>query len=143
MPATWTVNEEQEFTLSFELPLTNKVGSNGVQDWKNTHIVILLLDNATGKVLSAAKMGASDYNTSSVEEVHFADGVNISRQGNMLIVESMAADITVDAYNMHGYCLHSSHVDGAYMEVDASCFSGPIVLRVTSGNDTYVKKLVF
>ncbi len=143
LPATWTVNEEQEFTLSFELPLINKVGSNGVQDWKNTHIVILLLDNATGKVLSAAKMGASDYNTSSVEEVHFADGVNISRQGNMLIVESMAADITVDAYNMHGYCLHSSHVDGAYMEVDASSFSGPIVLRVTSGNDTYVKKLVF
>lgn len=142
LPSEWTADEEQEFSLSFDLPLQSQYGDTGVQDWRNTHVVVLLLDNSNGRVLSAAKMGASDYNSSSVESVRFQDAVSVSKEGAAIVVESDDA-FDVSVYNMHGYCLYSSHNNGGVANIDAAGFSGPVVVRVSSGNDSYVKKLIF
>lgn len=142
LPGVWEANKEQEFTLSFEMPMMDNVGTSGVQNWENTNIVVLLLDNASGKVLTAAEIGAADYMECSVHQMGFAGNVDVDRQGDRIIIRA-EADIHINIYNPQGYCLHSADAAEGSVEVDAADFCGPVIVRVASGNDVYVKKLIF
>ncbi len=141
LPKEWKQDEEQEFTISFDMPLQQVPNEGGVQNWENTHIIVMLLDNMSGQVLNATKIGAKDYQTSGIEEIPFANSINVNRVGNCLNVE-LDGEATVDVYNVYGFHLHSSQIYGN-TDIDASSFSGSIIVRVARDNHSYVKKLLF
>ncbi|MBD5357881.1 MAG: hypothetical protein HDR88_12885 [Bacteroides sp.] len=141
LPATWQQDVEQEFTITFDMPLQKDGGTIGVQNWENTHIIVLLIDNKTGNVLNAAKMGAGNYDTAGINECSFGNSVAIDRVGNNLLV-SLEGEGNLEIFNTYGYRLYSSQLFGD-TSVDVSGFSGPVIVRVTRDNESYVKKMIF
>lgn len=143
LPREWEANTEQEFTISFELPQRASADDKeGVQNWKNTHVVVLLLDSDSGKILSAAKMGADEYNAgSSVEEIGGVAEVSVKRCGRSVVVESpVSAEINL--YNINGFKLISKNIEAGTTSVDTGNLSGMVIVKVSEGNNTYVKKLI-
>lgn len=141
LPKEWKQDEEQEFTISFDMPLQQVPNEGGVQNWKNTHVIVLLIDNVSGQILNAAKISAKAYQTAGIDEISFGNSINIDRVGDLLKVV-LDGEASVDIYNTYGFLLHSSTIFGN-TEIDASSFSGPVIVRVARGNDSYVKKLLF
>lgn len=142
LPAEWNMDEEQEFTLTFDMPVQREANGAGVQNWKNTHMVVLILDNVTGKILTAAKMGADHYNeTGSAEETLFSRNVDVAREGANIRV-SAEGEAMVSAYNMYGLELHKSTFTDSTV-IDGTDFHGPVIVKVVRGNDSFVKKIMF
>lgn len=141
LPAEWIADEEQEFTISFEMPMQTRKNDAGVQNWKNTHMIVLILDNVTGKVLTASKMGADSYTTTGMDDVTIGQEVTVLKEGRDIVVLTESA-AKVDVYNLYGISLYSGEADGR-SRIDGSRFSGPVVVRVSRGNDSYVKKIIF
>ncbi len=144
LPKEWKANTEQEFAISFELPRrTSDSDIEGVKDWKNTHVIVMLLDNGSGKVLTAAKMGADDYTTfSSLNEVTCESDVNVTGIGQSIVVET-SGPAQVDVFGIDGFKLSSGTVQSGRTLIDAGNRRGPVIVRVVNGNNTYVKKIMF
>ena len=138
LPASWKQDTEQEFTLSFDMPLQTE---GGVQNWENTHIIVLLIDNGTGRVLNAAETGADKYETSGVDTCTLGNSADIYRVGDSLYV-SLEGSGKLEVFNTYGYLVYSMPVQGN-QRLDTSAFSGPVILRLSRGNDSYVKKMIF
>lgn len=144
LPKEWAADTEQEFSISFELPKrTFDAESEGILNWKNTHAIVLLLDRGTGKVLNAAKMGADEYNIqSSVSAVETEQVVSVARSGgNVVVTTPRAAKVAL--YNVNGHVINTTAVSPGTTEIASGNLNGPVIVSVTDGKNTYVKKLIF
>jgi len=141
LPAEWVMDQEQEFTISFPMPMQTTPNMSGVQNWKNTHVIVMLLDNATGHVLSAAKVSANDYRVSGIDRTTLGYGTRVSRTGDQLDIET-EGKASVEVFNMYGLKLYSSDFDGNVV-IDGSKFYGPVLVKVSRENESFVKKIMF
>ena len=139
LPSEWNAGEEQQFTLSFEMPMQQSASGPGVQDWRNTHLVVLIIDNATGNILTAAKIGADRYVTTGIEQTSSDDFPVIQAFDERISIKT-EGKAKVCIYDIAGKCIHSSEFyDNA--AVYAGGHHGPVIIYVSKGHKTYTKKL--
>ena len=141
LPKEWEKDVEQEFSISFDMPFQTAPNEGGVQNWRNTHIIVLLIDNVSGQILNAAELGAGDYQTSGVNQISSVTTTDVCLKGDVLIVD-VKGKASLSVHNTYGFCLYSSEIFD-HAEIDTSSFSGPVVVRVTNGNHSYIKKFIF
>ena len=140
LPKEWTANEEQEFSISFEMPLQRSANRAGVQDWRNTHLIVLIIDNTTGEILTADKIGAAQYVTSGITETYIPINPEITvKEDNIYI--STEGNAQARIYSIDGQCLYSSDFTDS-ITIEGISRPGAAIVYVTQGNHTYAKKII-
>lgn len=133
-PTQWQAGVAQRQSLTFTMPMQEILDGPGVQDWANTEVIVLLLDARTGRILAADRMAADKYN----QEVGIVgsalpqQGWAARRDGNALSVNAPEG-VNIQVYSLQGALIGSK----------AGCLlpSQPVVVRLTDGVNTVVKKL--
>ena len=142
LPSSWQEGVSQQFSISFELPMQQTENGPGVQDWRNTHVLVFLLDTRSGEILSADSLGASDYEISGSGVFSpLASSVRIDSCGNCVNI-SASKGSKVRIFSSEGYLLNSLCVD---TDLPVSCnvkYNGMVIVQVENGNNTVVKKLM-
>lgn len=133
LPAVWEADRPQQFTLKFNMPAT-------VDDWRNTHIVVMLLDGVTGQVLNAAKTGADDFAVASITAPE-AEAWSVTADGSAITVTT-PADAVVTVHNLLGHRFVSTAVSAGTTAIDTAGLTGTVVVGVRSGSTSYVKKII-
>lgn len=144
LPSDWSAGQEQTFTLSFDMPYQTAANGSGVQNWKNTHMVVILVDAITGKILNADKAGASTYVTdpASIADVTADADFSVAACGKTIKVNA-PAESSVSVVNALGYEMRNCRVGAeGCAEIDCSDLSGLLLIQVASGSRSYVKKLI-
>lgn len=135
MSTSWEADVPQEYEMTFTVPET-------ISDFDNTEVIILMLDNRTYEILAADNCPAANYTAvSSVSEVADSNIVIEKSANNIYVNASNGAKVLVVAID--GTVLANETVIGDCMTVNASAWDGPVIIKVTDGNKSAVKKLIF
>lgn len=121
---TWDADEPVKGSIEFVMP-------DNVQNDKETAVVLLMLNAATGEILSASKVEAEQYNVdrpTDVAAIEAAD-VQVNREGNMLRVDAEAG-AQVSVYSVDGTLLATKRMNASTTTIDGSAFSGMIIVKV-------------
>lgn len=143
LPSSWQEGVSQQFSLSFELPMQETENGPGVQNWRNTRILVLLLDTRSGEILSADSLEASAYDTGG------SDGV-VSVPVAPVRIFSCGSSVTISApeggkaviFTPDGRLLANLCIDA---DLPVSCdliYNGMVIVQVENGNNKVVEKLM-
>lgn len=129
--SVWEADKPSHFNLSFEVP-------DNLLIWENTEVIVMILDNATNAVVASDIFPFSKYvagDDSSVEKI--SDDTRISRNGNILDVAAEDG-ATVNVYAADGSLLASKTVAGGTAQINASAFSGVVIVSVAGKSAKFV-----
>ncbi len=134
----WTANIPKKGCLEFAMP-------DNVTDWKNSMISIILTNDATGEIIAADRIGASEYNTHgmAVSMVDANPSLSIKKlnDGNVEIMSQ--AEGKVEIYSIDGRRLLSAPIQKGQNMINLGDIKGMYVVRVSSDNLTQSKKILF
>ncbi|MBD5338770.1 MAG: hypothetical protein HDR98_06590 [Bacteroides sp.] len=138
---TWEGGVPQQYSLTFDFPMQESKNTAGVQDWHNTEVVVLLLDRATGAILNADIMPASQYTVEDSGVAAIDSNIEITKGMDCIMVHACPG-ACVEVYGIDGILLKSETSDSDSYCMKLSGLKGLVGVRVVVGNHTVVKKLM-
>ncbi len=130
VPSTVVADVENVANIKFGIPET-------VSNWNNARLVAVLIDNNTDEVINACQCTIS---TSGVADVA-TDSANVYADNNGSIVVESDSLANVSVYNLAGNLIATADGEGT-MLLDTNGYSGVVIVRVTTDNNSIVKKLI-
>lgn len=113
--------------------------------WDNISVIAMLIDNTTGRIISADEVSAEHFNEdlSGVEEVgeDMSDDVQVSVTGKVITV-CAPSEMTVEIYGVDGCLQELRHSSDTTMNLAVPSFSGVHIIRVTTANGAVTRKVV-
>ena len=132
LPKAWKADQQQELTLSFDLP-------EEIQNIDNTSVVVMIIEKESGKVLTACDMYADKY--SSIQDIECEDEYKVVLKGQTIIIEAEQG-ATVDIFDRQGICLARHQMDFDTIDIDLNHYADLILVRVNKGSKTFIKKII-
>lgn len=131
---TWEADKAQNFEISFKVPET-------VIDFKNTEVVVLLLNATNQAILASDIFPYSKYTQASgVESVETAKA-RVAKEGSDLVVDGTRGD-KVSVFSIDGKLLAETEMQADRLTINGSAWSGIVVVKV-EGNRPAAAKLIF
>ncbi|MDE6217697.1 MAG: choice-of-anchor J domain-containing protein [Muribaculaceae bacterium] len=129
---SWVADQGRDVSITFEIP-------DNILEWSNSEVIVLLMDKSTGHIVGSDIVPYSFYtlDNSGVEGVA-AEGVNVVRNGNNIEVQATPGSV-INIFSVDGSLLKSVKADDNCSVVDASAFSGMVIVTVNGK----AAKLVF
>lgn len=141
LSSTWLADVPQQYTITFDVPFPVVAGLPGVQDINHTAVTVILIDGATGQVVGADRMQASEFvGTDGILEIEMPD-YNVNRDGDSIRVEGMG-EASVDIFNIAGHPLASGRLRNGACVIPVTASDTPLIVRVVSGTHTRILKLL-
>lgn len=128
----WEAGVAQEYSLTFDIPAK-------IQNIDNTSVVVLIINQTTGEIVTGKKMKTGDTSVSAVEKT---DYYAVAQDGTSLVVKAEAG-AKVDVYTTDGMCVASEVMVSDVVTINGGNFSGMLLVRITKGNDATVSKLIW
>lgn len=100
LASQWVSDQPQEFRLSFTIP-------SNVLDFKNTAVVILIIDESSNAIVASDIMHYSDFTPSGVGSIAASSGVNAYATPDGVTVEAPQGS-AVALHSIDGILLHST-----------------------------------
>lgn len=139
--STWQANTPQQYSITFDVPFPAVPGLPGVQDINHTAVTVILIDGATGQVVGADRMQASEFvGTDGILEIEMPD-YNVNRDGDSIRVEGIG-EASVDIFNIAGHPLASGRLRNGACVIPVTASDTPLIVRVVSGTHTRILKLL-
>ena len=132
LPKAWKADQQQELTLSFDLP-------EEIQNIDNTSVVVMIIEKESGKVLTACDMYADKY--SSIQDIECGDEYKVVLKGQTIIVEAEQGAM-VDIFDRQGICLARHQMDFDTIDIDLNHYADLILVRINKGSKTFIKKII-
>lgn len=142
LPSVWEAGIPQQYSLTFDFPMQKEANTGGVQDWHNTAIIVLLLDKASGHILNADRLNASEYSieVSSVEnttEMHLA--VTKCQEGIMVNTNE---NTRIDVFGIDGRLIKTATATSGTCIIPTDGLKGIVSVRAVNGKNTVIKKII-
>lgn len=141
LSSDWAGGVSQQYSLTFDFPMQREANGAGVQDWKKTSVVVLLLDRVSGCILNADRIEADRYtvNDSGVEAV--GCDMKVARVAEGILVEATPG-ARIDVFSIDGMLVESIEATGMKQVIGCSNLSGIVTVRVSAGRDVVIKKVI-
>ena len=132
--ASCTACQEMEFKYEFVCP-------DNVMDTNNVAIIALLLDSATGKIITADRMSADNFGNQdvAVQDVA-ADDIEISGENGVVRVAG-GSNMSVSVYGIDGTLLGMRDSDGGLVEIPLNTSHKIVIVKVNSATGSVARKV--
>ena len=142
LKGTFNMGVAKTGTITFDMPMQQKVNGPGVQDAEKTSIAVLLIDLQSGDIIAGAKMHADEYvKTSSVEKVAAADYVAYQEGNSLKVVAEEGANVTI--YAADGKVLGNYVMNANTMTINNNLMEGVLLVRMNKGNNSNFAKVLW
>jgi hypothetical protein len=142
LKGTFNMGVAKTGTITFDMPMQQKVNGPGVQDAEKTSIAVLLLDLQSGDIIAGAKMHADEYvKTSSVEKVAAADYVAYQEGNSLKVVAEEGTNVTI--YAADGKVLGNYVMNANTMTINNNLMEGVLLVRMNKGNNSNFAKVLW
>ncbi len=132
LPINWTADEAQAAELNFTIP-----DSSAIMDWKNTEIVLLVLDSSMAIVASDIIPYEKYTSVSGVSSIVADSNVSVKAVDDNVVVNA-PADCNVNLYGIDGRHIGSYTTDGAPLSIRAAG-EGLVIVKVSGAANATAK----
>lgn len=130
LPTDMKSGQEYKVSIEYQIP-------GIVDDLSNTKMVVMLIDESTGRVINA-NIASTD--VSGVEGIAGDGALSIGRNGSEIIV-SAPGDVAVEVYGLDGSMIKSASGNGS-VSFGLDGYRGMVIVRAASGNATETAKIM-
>ena len=142
LKGTYHLGTPKTGTITFDMPMQEKVNGPGVQDAEKTAVAVLLIDLQSGDIIAADKIHADEYvKTASVEKVAAADYVAYQEGNSLKVVAEEGANVTI--YAADGKVLGNYVMNSNTMTINNNLMEGVLLVRMNKGNNSNFAKVLW
>lgn len=130
----WKKGEAHAKSISLQIPET-------VMNVDNTEIIVFITDSFSGKVLTANRISTKDAATGIDETFAASDDISLEKDGDLIRIRT-AADGVATLYSVDGRMLSQETVSNGEAVIDASAFSGIVLMKIATPSQTKTVKVL-
>lgn len=135
MTSDWVANVPVADDITLTVP-------DNVIDWNNVEAIVLLIDNKTNQIVGSDIMPSSEFNNNNAVAVVADDNASIICNGDVVTVKAAAGD-KVSVYAVDGTLLGQYVAGNDAMTINATAWSGLVIVKVEGNGASLVKKFIF